>query len=133
MRAEGTEFLVESRTGAWFIPQFAQRFPERAERLLRMLRTTPREGYAACCEAIGAFDLRDRVGEIASPALVMVGEKDPATPVEMVQTLTEAIARARFVIVPEASHLFNEEKSDVANTAIAEHHLATSTHIAGRR
>ena len=29
--------------------------PAEAERLLDMLRATPAEGYAACCEAIGAF------------------------------------------------------------------------------
>src|SRR3954469_7941547 len=80
VRAEGTGVLVPSRVGAWVTPRFAESHPEETERLQAMLRRTSREGYAACCETLTAFDLRDRLGGIAAPTLVIAGADDPATP-----------------------------------------------------
>ncbi|MFE7204072.1 3-oxoadipate enol-lactonase [Pseudonocardia alni] len=121
VRAEGTEFLVPSRTGAWFTAEFAEREPAEAQRLLAMLRSTPAEGYAGCCEAIGAYDVRDRLRDIAVPTLVIAGEEDPATPPDMCREIADGIPGARFRIVPGASHLLNAEKPEIANPAIAEH------------
>ena len=121
VRAEGTEFLVPSRTGTWFTPAFAERNPAEAERLLAMLRGTPDEGYAACCEAIGAFDVRSRLGEITAPTLIVAGAEDPATPVDMVRQIADGIPGARFVVVPDAAHLVNAEAPDAVNAALREH------------
>jgi 3-oxoadipate enol-lactonase len=107
VRAEGTAFLVPSRTGTWFTEEFAEREAAEAERLLAMLRATPAEGYAACCEAIGTFDVRERLGEIRTPTLVIAGAQDPATPVDMVRRIADGIPGARFVVVPGAGHLPN--------------------------
>src|SRR6266576_2296762 len=38
------------------------------------------QGYAGCCEAIAALDLRSSLGQISAPALVIAGAEDPATP-----------------------------------------------------
>ena len=43
---------------------------------------TPDEGYAACCEAIDAMDLRGGLPRITAPTLVIAGLRDPATPPE---------------------------------------------------
>lgn len=127
VREEGTEFLVPSRTGAWFTAEFAQRNPAEAERLLMMLRTTPPEGYAGCCEAIGAFDVRDRLGGITVPTLVIAGSEDPATPPDMCHVIADGIPSARFQVVAGASHLLNAERPDVANAAIVGHLAAVRT------
>lgn len=121
VRTEGTEFLVESRTGAWFTQEFAAKHPENAEWLLGMLRSTPREGYAGCCEAIGKHDLRDRLRDITAPTLVISGEEDPATPVETCRAIADGIPSAELLIVPGASHLLNVEVPEVANAAITRH------------
>jgi 3-oxoadipate enol-lactonase len=110
VRAEGTEFLVPSRIGAWVTPRFAESRPEETERLLAMLRRTPREGYAACCETIATFDVRDRLSQITAATLVIAGGDDPATPPDTVREVADGIPDARFVIVPEASHLVNAEQ-----------------------
>ena len=86
-----------------------------------MLRDTPDEGYAACCEAIGAFDLRWRLGEITAPTLVVAGAEDPATPVDMVRQIADGVPGARFVVVPDAAHLVNAEAPEAVNTALREH------------
>ncbi|WP_214366116.1 3-oxoadipate enol-lactonase [Pseudonocardia sp. H11422] len=121
VRAEGTEILVPSRTGTWFVPQFAHDRPQEAGRLLDMLRATSREGYAGCCEAIGAFDVRDQLSRITVPTLVIAGADDPATPVEMVRAIALGIAGATFVVVGDAAHLVNAEQPEAVNQALAEH------------
>jgi 3-oxoadipate enol-lactonase len=121
VREQGTEFLVPSRTGTWFTPEFAAAEPATAERLLAMLRATPPEGYASCCEAIGAFDVRERLGEISAPTLVVAGAEDPATTGEMMRELAEGIPGAQFVVVPGAAHLPVVTHPDAVDTALREH------------
>jgi 3-oxoadipate enol-lactonase len=118
VRAEGTEFLVPSRIGAWVTPGFAQAHPDETERLLQMLRGTPREGYAACCETIEPFDVRDRLAEITAPTLVIAGADDPATPPDTVWSIADGIPDARFVVVPEASHLVSAEQPEAVTAEI---------------
>ncbi len=121
VRAEGTEAMVPSRTGTWFVPDFARRDPLSVERLLTMLRTTPREGYAACCEAIGDFDVRADLHRVAVPTLVLAGADDPATPVDMVRAVADGIPGAEFAVVPGSAHLFTAERPAEVNAAVAAH------------
>ena len=118
VRAEGTEFLVPSRIGAWVTPGFAEEQPAETERLLAMLRSTPPEGYAACCETIESFDVRDRLAEITAPTLVIAGADDPATPPDVVRAIADGIPDARFVVVPQASHLVSAEQPDAVTAEI---------------
>ncbi len=121
VRAQGTEILVPSRTGTWFTREWAEKEPAAAERLLAMLRTTSAEGYAACCEAIGAFDVRDRLGDILAPTLVVAGTEDPATTVDMVRLLADGIPKSEFVAVPGAAHLPNATHPEAVNAAMRDH------------
>ncbi len=121
VREQGTEILVPSRTGTWFTTEWAEEEPAAAERLLGMLRATPAEGYAACCEAIGAFDVRDRLGDITAPTLVVSGAEDPATTVDMVQQLADGIPDSEFVVVPGAAHLPNATHPGAVNAALRDH------------
>jgi 3-oxoadipate enol-lactonase len=121
VRAEGTAFLEPSRTGLWFTEEFVEQDPAEAERLLAMLRSTPAEGYAACCEAIADFDVRSRIGEISAPTLVIAGSEDPATTPELMRQLAEGIAGSEFVVVPGAGHLPNATHPDTINPALHAH------------
>jgi 3-oxoadipate enol-lactonase len=121
VREEGTGFLVPSRTGTWFTAAWASQHPDEAERLVAMLRATPPEGYAACCEAIGAFDLRDRLGEVTAPTLVVAGAEDPATPPDMVGVVAGGIRGAEFVVVPGAAHLPNATDPETVDDLLRRH------------
>jgi 3-oxoadipate enol-lactonase len=118
VRAEGTDFLVPSRIGAWVTPGFAESHPEETERLLEMLRSTSREGYAACCETIEAFDVRDQLPTITAPTLVIAGADDPATAPDTVRLIADGIPGARFVVVPGASHLVSAEQPEQVTAEI---------------
>jgi 3-oxoadipate enol-lactonase len=121
VRAEGTEAMLPSRNGTWFVPGFARREPVAAGRLLSMLRSTPREGYAGCCEAIGAFDVRADLHRVTTPTLVLAGADDPATPVDMVRAIATGIPDAEFAVIADAAHLFTAERPGEVNTAVVAH------------
>lgn len=123
VRERGTGFLVPSRTGTWFSAAWAERHPDEAERLLAMLRATTPEGYAACCEAIGAFDVRDRLGDITAPTLTVAGAEDPATTVDMMRQVADGIPGARLLVVPEAAHLPNATHPSAVDAALRRHFL----------
>ncbi len=118
VREEGTEFLVPSRIGAWVTPGFADSHPAETERLLAMLRSTPREGYAACCETITDFDVRDQLSGIIAPTLVIAGADDPATSPDVVRGIADGVPGARFVVVPQASHLVSAEQPEAVTAEI---------------
>jgi 3-oxoadipate enol-lactonase len=118
VRAAGTEPLVGPATGRWFTASFPSAAPAEVARVLSMLRRTPREGYAACCEALADFDIRARLGEIPVPTLVIAGAEDPATPVEMAQELADGIPCAELVVIPGAAHLANVEQPAAVTAAI---------------
>jgi 3-oxoadipate enol-lactonase len=120
VRTEGTGSLDESTRERWFTAGFRDREPQEVDRLLGMLRDTPSEGYAACCDALAAFDARDRIADIKTSTLVIAGETDPATPPELGADLAAGIPDASLVVVP-CAHLANIEQSEKVNAAIVEH------------
>ena len=44
-----------------------------------MFERSDAAGYIACCEAVKAFDFREKVGGVRVPTLVIAGTHDPAT------------------------------------------------------
>jgi 3-oxoadipate enol-lactonase len=121
VRAEGTGWLVQASRGRWFTPDFVAGSPERVETHMRMLRETAPEGYAGCGEALGDFDSRALLKEIAAPTLVVAGEDDPATPPDLAAELADGIPDSDLLVVPRAAHLANVERADAVTPAIVEH------------
>lgn len=121
VRREGTDFLVGSRPGIWFSDAFGRSFPAEARRLTEGLRGTGKIAYAACCDAIREFDARDRLGRISAPTIVVVGEHDPATPVERAKEIAGGINGSRLSIIPGGLHLPNVENSPDFNALMMAH------------
>lgn len=121
VRAGGVEAVVEATLGRWFTPAFHVSRPDVIERFRAMLLGTPAEGYAACCEALGAVDLRDRLGAITAPTLVINGEHDPVAPPTEGAELAAAIPGARHVAIPQAAHIANAEQPDAFTAAVLDH------------
>ena len=86
-----------------------------------MLASTPPEGYARCCEAVGAWDARERISAISAPVLVVAGAEDPATPIEHAELVASRIPGARLHVVDAAAHLANVEQAEAFTQAILEH------------
>jgi 3-oxoadipate enol-lactonase len=121
VRSDGTGAVAATVVGRWFTPDFAAANPEVVERFRDMIASTPPEGYAACCEAVGAADLRPDLGAIRARTLVIAGAEDPAVPRERTQELGSDIADARVEIVDPGAHLSSVERSDRVTELIVEH------------
>lgn len=120
-RESGVGALVDGVSEAWFTPDFRSRDPEAVERVARMVRETPAEGYAGCCEAIRDMDLRSRLSSIRAPTLVIAGAEDPRTPPKHGERIRDGVPDSRLVVVPEASHLANVEQPEVVTREILDH------------
>jgi 3-oxoadipate enol-lactonase len=120
-RKEGMDALVDSVVVRWFTPEFFSAHPETVEKAAAMLRGTDPEGYAGCCAAIRDMDLRDRLGQIRAPTLVISAADDPATPPEHGELIRDAIPGAGFEVIPGASHLANIEQPEAVTRAILDH------------
>jgi 3-oxoadipate enol-lactonase len=118
VRREGLDVVVDGARERWFRPSF--RDSEEAVRIIEDLRNIPPEGYAACCEAVGAFDFRGDVQRIAAPTLVLFGEEDPVTAPPIIDELA-AIPHARVVGIAHAAHLANVEQSEAFSAAVLSH------------
>ncbi len=118
VEAKGIEPLVEPTLGRWFTAPFRARRQELMAQVGQMIRDTPAQGYVGCCHAIPKIDVTDRLGAIACPALVIVGEEDPGTPVEMARDIHAALPSAELAILRSASHLSNLEQPEEFNRVL---------------
>lgn len=109
VRAQGTEALVEATFGRWFTPGFRAAAPPVLARIREDFTACDRIGYARACEAIGALDLRPRLGAITAPTLVIAGREDPSTPPAMAEEICSGIPHAELVVLPRAAHLLAVE------------------------
>ena len=107
VRAAGMSSVTAQSLGRWFPAGFAGREPEAAAAFAADLERTDVSGYAACCAAIGAMDLRGALGSIAAPTIVIAGADDPATPPDHGAAISAGIARSRLAVVRGAAHLAN--------------------------
>ena len=80
----------------------------------RFLKMDPR-GYAVCCRVIRDMDLRQDIGLITAPTLIIAGADDPATPVAMMEDIRERIADSELVVLPRAAHLLAIEQAERVN------------------
>ncbi|RKR92462.1 3-oxoadipate enol-lactonase [Micromonospora pisi] len=121
VRRDGTGAIADAVVGRWFTPAFAATRPEVVSTYRAMLTTTPAEGYAACCEAIGAMDLRPDLSRIVAPTLVVAGADDPATPVPHAEVIAGLIPGARLRLVESAAHLANVEQPETVTRLLLDH------------
>ena len=114
-RRQGLADLAEGADARWFTPGFT------VPGLVRDHREADPEAYAACCDALAAFDLRDRLPEITVPLLAIAGREDPATPPAHLREIADTVAGAALVEIPGASHLAPAERPEAVLTALRAH------------
>ncbi|MGV9277493.1 bifunctional 3-oxoadipate enol-lactonase/4-carboxymuconolactone decarboxylase PcaDC [Streptomyces griseosporeus] len=115
VRREGVGWLLESAPARWFAGDFT------VPRLIRDHGEADPGAYAACCDALAAFDLRDRLADIAAPTLLVAGREDPATPPAHLREIADAVPDAALVEIPGASHLAPAQCPEAVLTALRAH------------
>jgi pimeloyl-ACP methyl ester carboxylesterase len=79
------------------------------------------DGLRAAVEFLPTHDVRARLGEIAAPTLVLVGEHDEETPLSYAEALAAGIPGATLQIIPGAGHISNLEAPDAVTAALRAH------------
>lgn len=116
VREEGLLEVAAGSAERWFTPNFSNWVHWRDG-----IAVTPREGYAACCDALRDWDFREDLGSISAPTLVVVGEDDPATTPGDARLLADNIPDAKLVVIPGARHLVNVEQPEAFTAAVLDH------------
>ncbi len=126
VRRHGMSSITEQSIGRWFTPLLRAREPAVPAAFAAQLEATDPEGYAGCCEAIAAMDLRPALASITAPTLVIAAADDPATPPAHGAVIASGIAGARLVVVREAAHLANVSAAGQVGYALLSALLAPS-------
>jgi 3-oxoadipate enol-lactonase len=105
VRNQGLDAIAEMVMDRWFSPDFQQQRQEELAGWRNLFLRSDPVGYAATCATLRDTDLTKQIGAIALPTLVVAGEADRSTPVDLVRTCAESIAGARFEILPGVGHI----------------------------
>ena len=127
-RSGGTAPLAPTVVSRWLTPGYAAEHPDLVARLEAMIAGADDEGYALCCEVVAAVDLREDLGRITAPTLVVSGAEDPALPPPHQQAIAEGIAGASLVSVSPGAHLPNLEQPLEVTGALLAHLDAAGGH-----
>ncbi|MGV9560052.1 bifunctional 3-oxoadipate enol-lactonase/4-carboxymuconolactone decarboxylase PcaDC [Streptomyces sp. NPDC003401] len=115
VRREGLDPVADGADSRWFAGGFT------VPALIADHRRADPAAYAACCDALAAFDLRERLAEITVPTLLVAGREDPATPPAHLREIADAVPGAALVEIPGASHLAPAQCPRAVLTALRAH------------
>lgn len=118
-REKGLEVLVEFQLSRWFSDAFRAAHPDVARHFAEVFVANDVSCYAASCEMLGAFDLRQAISQVRVPTVILVGDEDYATPLAMAQQLHDLIAGSTLEVLTGARHLTPVEQPDQVADAIA--------------
>jgi pimeloyl-ACP methyl ester carboxylesterase len=112
--------VVQGRLGQQFDTPYFGTAPDMAvmrEWWGEMVKTDPRVRLSDLL-AYRSSDVADRLGKIAKPVLVVVGEADRLCARAAAEALAQKIAGARLVTIPDAGHVAHLEKAAEVSEAI---------------
>ena len=121
VRANGTGPIAPTVASRWLTPAYAAEHPGLVARLEAMIAGADDEGYASCAEVVAHVDLRDDLGRITAPTLVVSGADDAALPPEHQKLIADGIAGAELLTVAPAAHLANLERTLEVTGALLAH------------
>jgi 3-oxoadipate enol-lactonase len=121
VRSGGTAPIAPAVASRWLTPPFAAEHPDLVARLEAMIAGADDDGYAACCEVVAGMDLREDLGRITAPTLVVAGADDLALPPEHQRFIADGIAGAELLTVGPAAHLANLERTLAVTGALLAH------------
>ena len=112
--SQGMAALVDSTMERWFTPAF--RSSPAAQKIAALVRATPVPGYVGCGRAIMGLNTTARLKDIRLPVLAITGESDGAA--AGTRHIGETVPGAKFVSIPNASHIANIEQPEAFTRAL---------------
>jgi 3-oxoadipate enol-lactonase len=121
VRANGMGSIASRVIDRWFTAAYLAADPDTVRAFRADFEGITPEGYAGCCEAIGAMDQRSALTSITAPTLVIAGAEDPATPPWHGAQIAAAIPGSRLVVIRGASHLATASDPGPVTDALLAH------------
>ena len=113
VKAGGIAAISDDILARWFSNHFLKNKIEELQLWRSMLTRTSTLGYLGCCKAIADCDLRNEAKSISIPTLLIVGDEDGSTPVNLVKDTANMIKNSEFKIIKGAGHLPCVEKPEI--------------------
>lgn len=101
----GLSAIANATMSRFFSEDFRTRQAATVSRHQRLLESIDPEGYTACAAAVCDVDTLGRLHQIRVPTLVVAGQRDEGTPVEMAEALHRGIASSRLEVLTGCAHL----------------------------
>lgn len=90
------------------------------EEAMEILRDLRPDGFRPVAEAFFDADLHDVLPQITVPTLLLYGERDERSPLNVAEDLQSQIRGSQLVVVPGAGHGINAEAPQEFNAAVRE-------------
>jgi len=116
--AGGMSAIAEIAARRIFHDAYLATHPEAVAERRAVLARFDASAFIAACRALERADLRPALPSIGHPTLVVVGEHDAATPLDLARALAQGIKGARFVLLPGCGHCPPLEQPDAFLDAI---------------
>jgi 3-oxoadipate enol-lactonase len=117
--SEGMAGIADAMLPKLLTPETVSKHPEIVKRVRDMMLRTKSQGAAAALMGMAEReDQTELLPQISSPTLILVGSEDAITPVADSEKMHGAIAGSRLVVLENAGHVSNLERTDMFNTAL---------------
>ncbi|HET6980006.1 MAG TPA: alpha/beta fold hydrolase [Pyrinomonadaceae bacterium] len=117
--AEGMAGIADAMLPKLLTPETVSKHPELVKRVRDMMLKTKPEGAAAALRGMAARDDQTSLlSKITVPTLILVGAEDAITPVADSEKMSEMIAGSRLVVLENAGHVSNLERTEKFNEAV---------------
>jgi 3-oxoadipate enol-lactonase len=114
--AEGMAGIADSMLPKLLTPETVSKHPEVVKRVRdMMLKTKPQGAAGALLGMAERDDQTTLLSQIKCPALILVGREDPITPVPDSEKMHREIAGSRLVVIENAAHVSNLERTEQFN------------------
>lgn len=117
-RTQGMTALAQPTLSRWFTDPYRVKNPTVMAKIGHMIETTSLAGYAGCCAAIGVINNHEGLQQLQTPALILVGDQDQATPPAASEQIHKHWPDSSYVVLKDAAHLSNVEQAQTFNDAV---------------
>jgi len=117
--SEGMASIADAMLPKLLTPDTVSKRPDIVKRVRDMMLKTKPEGAAAALRGMAERDDQTALlAKITVPALILVGAEDAITPVADSEKMNHAIAGSRLVVLGNAGHVSNLERTEEFNAAL---------------
>ncbi len=117
--SEGMAGIADAMLPKLLTPDTVSKRPDVVKRVRDMMLKTKPEGAAAALRGMAAReDQSELLAKISVPTLILVGVDDAITPVTDSEKMHQLIGGSRLVVLENAGHVSNLERTDEFNAAL---------------